>query len=60
MEAMIAGGRSSASEAVQDGAGSAILAALCDDLNVSGALDIAEDTGGKAARSLIATLGLSE
>jgi cysteinyl-tRNA synthetase len=41
-------------------AAAAISAALCDDLNVPAALDIAEDAGGAAARSLIATLGLSE
>lgn len=56
----LAAGRSSASEAAQDEAGAAILAALCDDLSVSAALDLAEEAGGRAARSLIATLGLSE
>ncbi len=56
----LAAGRSAASDAAQDAAGSAILAALRDDLSVSAALDIAEETGGRAARSLIATLGLSE
>lgn len=55
-----AAGRSAASEAARDDAGAAILAALCDDLDVSAALEVAEEAGGKAARSLIATLGLSE
>jgi len=41
-------------------AGDAVTAALCDDLNVTAALDIAEEVGGMTARSLIATLGLSE
>jgi cysteinyl-tRNA synthetase len=44
----------------QAAAAAAISAALCDDLNVPAALDVAEDAGGAAARSLIATLGLSE
>lgn len=44
----------------QAAAAAAISAALCDDLKVPAALDIAEDAGGAAARSLIATLGLSE
>jgi cysteinyl-tRNA synthetase len=44
----------------QDAASAAITDALLDDLDVSGALRIAEEAGGVAARSLIATLGLSE
>jgi cysteinyl-tRNA synthetase len=44
----------------QDAATSAITEALRDDLDVSGALRIAEGAGGLAARGLIATLGLSE
>jgi cysteinyl-tRNA synthetase len=56
----LAAGRRSAQESSQAAAADAITAALCDDLNVSAALDIAEETGGMAARSLIATLGLSE
>lgn len=55
----LAAGRSS-QESSQASAAAEITAALCDDLNVSRALDIAEETGGMAARSLIATLGLSE
>jgi cysteinyl-tRNA synthetase len=43
-----------------DAASAAITDALLDDLDVSGALRIAEEAGGPAARSLIATLGLSE
>lgn len=50
----------SAQESSQVAASAKITAALCDDLDVSRALDIAEETGGVAARSLIATLGLSE
>ncbi len=41
-------------------AAAAIIAALRDDLDVPTALAIAEDAGGAAARSLIATLGLTE
>ena len=44
----------------QDAAATAITEALLNDLDVSGALRIAEEAGGVAARSLIATLGLSE
>jgi cysteinyl-tRNA synthetase len=43
-----------------DAASAAITEALRDDLDVSGALRIAEEAGGLAARGLIATLGLSE
>ncbi len=56
----LAAGRRSAQESSQEAAVTAITEALCDDLNVSAALDVAEETGGMAARSLIATLGLSE
>jgi cysteinyl-tRNA synthetase len=56
----LAAGRRPARESSQVAAAAEITAALCDDLDVSRALDIAEDTGGMAARSLIATLGLSE
>ena len=56
----LAAARRSAQESSQATAAAEITAALCDDLNVSRALDIAEETGGVAARSLIATLGLSE
>jgi cysteinyl-tRNA synthetase len=56
----LAAGRRSVQESSQEAAATAIAEALCDDLNVSGALDVAEETGGMAARSLIATLGLSE
>jgi cysteinyl-tRNA synthetase len=55
-----AAGRPSGTEPAQAAAAGAISRELCDDLNVSGALHIAEETGGAAARSLIATLGLSE
>ena len=47
-------------DASQAAAAAAITAALRDDLDVPTALAIAEDAGGAAARSLIATLGLSE
>ena len=50
----------SAQDASQAAAATAIGAALCDDLDVPTALAIAEEVGGGAARSLIATLGLSE
>ncbi|HET9896926.1 MAG TPA: class I tRNA ligase family protein [Streptosporangiaceae bacterium] len=53
----LAAGRSTGADAA---ATTAILTALCDNLGVSTALDIAEEAGGRAARSLIATLGLSE
>jgi cysteinyl-tRNA synthetase len=43
-----------------ESAQSAMTGALLDDLNVPAALAIAEETGGGAARSLIATLGLTE
>jgi cysteinyl-tRNA synthetase len=46
--------------AAQRAAAAAIAAALCDDLDIRTALGIAEEAGGPAARSLIATLGLSE
>src|SRR5262249_36370719 len=52
----VAAGRRSESEA----ASAAITEALRDDLDVCGALRVAEEAGGVAARSLIATLGLSE
>jgi len=58
-----AAGRSAgatAADTSQAAAAAAIGAALCDDLDVPAALAIAEETGGAAARSLIATLGLSE
>jgi cysteinyl-tRNA synthetase len=44
----------------QSAAASAISAALRDDLDVHTALEVAQEAGGAAARSLIATLGLSE
>ena len=44
----------------QAAAAAAISAALRDDLDVPAALAVAEEAGGAAARSLIATLGLSE
>jgi cysteinyl-tRNA synthetase len=56
----LAASRRSDSESSQAAAAEEITAALCDNLDVSRALDIAEETGGVAARSLIATLGLSE
>jgi len=43
-----------------EAAAAAITAALRDDLDVPAALEIAEEAGGAAARSLISTLGLSE
>ena len=43
-----------------ESAQAAMTRALVDDLNVPVALAIAEETGGAAARSLIATLGLTE
>jgi cysteinyl-tRNA synthetase len=52
----VAAGRRTDSEA----ATAAITEALRDDLDVSGALRIAEEAGGLAARGLIATLGLGE
>jgi cysteinyl-tRNA synthetase len=55
-----AAGRSSGQESSQAAAVTAITEALCDDLSVTAALDVAEETGGTAARSLIATLGLGE
>jgi cysteinyl-tRNA synthetase len=45
---------------VDESAQPAITRALLDDLNVPAALAIAEEAGGVAARSLIATLGLTE
>ena len=53
-------GTPAASESTQASAAAAIGAALCDDLDVPRALGIAEEAGGGAARSLIATLGLGE
>jgi cysteinyl-tRNA synthetase len=53
-------GSASALDSSQEAAGEAIAAALRDDLDVPVALAIAEEAGGVAARSLIATLGLSE
>ncbi len=50
----------SAQDASQAAVAAAIGAALCDDLDVPTALAVAEEAGGGAARSLIATLGLSE
>jgi cysteinyl-tRNA synthetase len=58
-----AAGRSTAGTSRDDAqasAAAAISAALRDDLDVPAALAIAEEAGGGAARSLIATLGLSE
>jgi len=55
-----AGRGSSGADASQAAAAAAITAALRDDINVPTALAIAEDAGGAAARSLIATLGLTE
>ena len=51
---------SSPSAGSQVTAAAAISAALCNDLDVPAALGIAEEAGGAAARSLIATLGLTE
>ena len=56
----LAAGRNGGGELAQKAASAAIVDALCDDLDVSAALDLAEEAGGSAARSLIATLGLSE
>jgi cysteinyl-tRNA synthetase len=56
----LAAGRPSSQESSQVAAAVAITGALCDDLNVSAALDLAQETGGMAARALIGTLGLSE
>ncbi len=53
-------GGPAAADGPQASAAAAISAALCDDLDVPRALDIAEEAGGTAARSLIATLGLGE
>jgi cysteinyl-tRNA synthetase len=50
----------SAQDASQAAASAAISAALSDELDVPTALRIADEAGGAAARSLIATLGLSE
>jgi cysteinyl-tRNA synthetase len=57
-----AAGRSTGATSRNDSQASAaaISAALRDDLDVPTALAIAEEAGGGAARSLIATLGLSE
>jgi cysteinyl-tRNA synthetase len=56
----LAAARRPGQESSQEAAAAEITAALCDDLDVSRALDIAEEAGAVAARSLIATLGLSE
>ncbi len=56
----LAAGRRAPSESSQTAATAEITSALRDDLNASKALDIAEEAGGVAARSLIAMLGLSE
>lgn len=42
-----------------DAAGEAVLARLLDDLDVPGALDLAESEGGEAARTTLAVLGLA-
>jgi len=55
-----AGALDSAPDSPQASAAERISAALRDDLDVPTALAVAEETGGAAARSLIATLGLSE
>ena len=55
-----AGRGSALADAAQAAAAVAITEALREDLDVPAALAIAEDAGGAAARSLIATLGLSE
>ena len=55
-----AGRVGSSADASQAAAAAAITAALRDDLDVPTGLAIAEDAGGAAARSLIATLGLTE
>jgi cysteinyl-tRNA synthetase len=54
------GGPGSGPDEAQAAAAAAISAALLDNLDVPAALAIAEEAGGAAARSLIATLGLSE
>lgn len=54
------GGTASSRGEPHAAAAEAIGAALRDDLNVPAALAIAEEAGGGAARSLIATLGLTE
>jgi len=56
----MAGRGGAGADASQAAAAAAITAALRDDLDVPTALAIAEDAGGAAARSLIATLGLTE
>jgi cysteinyl-tRNA synthetase len=55
-----AAGSAGSSSSAQQAAAGAIIAALCDDLDVPSALSVAEEAGGAAARSLIAILGLSE
>ena len=55
-----AAGRGIAESGAAQAAVAEITASLRDDLDVPAALAIAEDAGGAAARSLIATLGLSE
>jgi cysteinyl-tRNA synthetase len=55
-----AAGQGSAASGAGQAAAAEITAALLDDLDVPAALAIAEEAGGAAARSLIATLGLSE
>lgn len=47
-------------DASQAAASAEISAALCNDLDVPRALAVAEESGGAAARSLIATLGLTD
>ncbi len=55
-----AAGRRGGSAAAAQAASEAVSDALCAGLNVSAALDLAEEAGGAAARGLIATLGLGE
>jgi cysteinyl-tRNA synthetase len=55
-----AAGRGGGSAAAAEAASEAVSDALCAGLNVSAALDLAEEAGGAAARGLIATLGLGE
>ncbi len=56
----LAAGRRAGPESSQAAAAAAITAALRSELDVTAALDVAEETGGPAARTLIATLGLGE
>jgi cysteinyl-tRNA synthetase len=55
-----AAGRGGAGGSAQEAAAAAIADALRDDLDVPAALSVAEEAGGAAARSLIATLGITE